>query len=370
MGEQTEPGRKIRGELDRLFDLSLDLMCIAGTDGFFKRINPAFEHLLGYDPENLLSRQFIEFVHPDDVESTLDQVKVLAAGELVVDFQNRYRALDGSWKWLAWRSTPSPDGDLIYAVARDITAVKHNEALMARQAAELARSNADLEQFAYVASHDLAAPLRAVRTLIGFVEDDMPSELPPKVADHLGKLRGRVERLEKLTRDLLLYSRARDENSTLTEVSIEAMVRDLTSMISPPKGLVVRTAGPMPVFVTAAIALEQIMRNLIGNAIKHRDSKSGLVEISVHDTDDCWEFSVADDGSGIPENQRSKIFKRFHRLRSDGVEGTGLGLALIQRIVEGYGGRIWVEEGSLGGSDFRFTWPKVIGSEHADDSDR
>ena len=100
MGNRLDSERR-RLEVDRLFDLSLDLMCIAGTDGFFKRINPAFEHLLGYRGEEMLTRQFVEFVHPEDIDGTLEQVRNLAAGRDVVDFQNRYRTKNGTWKWLA-----------------------------------------------------------------------------------------------------------------------------------------------------------------------------------------------------------------------------------------------------------------------------
>jgi PAS domain S-box-containing protein len=187
---------RARDELDRLFNLSLDLLCIAGTDGYFKHINPAFERVLGYTRQELLSRSFIEFVHPDDRQGTLREVENLASGRLVVDFRNRYRARDGSFRWLAWRASPLADQGLIYAVARDVTDEKRMQELMARQSAELARSNADLEQFAYVASHDLRAPLRAIANLSEWIEEDMPAELPEKVKGHIEKLRRRVERME------------------------------------------------------------------------------------------------------------------------------------------------------------------------------
>jgi len=131
-------------ELGRLFELSLDLLCVAGTDGYFKHVNPAFTRVLGYEQEELLRRSFLEFVHPDDRESTLREVENLARGLPVVDFQNRYLARDGTYRWLAWRSAPVPDQGLIYAVARDITERKHIEEVMTRQAGELARSNDDL----------------------------------------------------------------------------------------------------------------------------------------------------------------------------------------------------------------------------------
>jgi PAS domain S-box-containing protein len=187
---------RIQDELDRLFNLSLDLLCVAGADGYFKHINPAFEHVLGYSKEELLSRPFVEYVHPDDRPSTVTEMERLVQGLPVVDFQNRYLAKDGQYRWLAWRSTPALDTGLIYAVARDITKEKRNQEIMKRTAEELARSNADLEQFAYVASHDLLAPLRAISNLSEWIEEDLaenPQEAPQPRSLDAGADRGSPE---------------------------------------------------------------------------------------------------------------------------------------------------------------------------------
>jgi PAS domain S-box-containing protein len=132
--------------LSRLFDLALDMLCVAGTDGYFKRINPAFGRTLGYRDDELLGRPFLDFVHPQDVDSTLGAVASLADGQVVTDFENRYRASDGSWRWLVWRSMPSDDGRLIYACARDITAEKDALADAGAKADLAARQGRDLER--------------------------------------------------------------------------------------------------------------------------------------------------------------------------------------------------------------------------------
>ncbi len=349
--------RRAEDELDRLFTLSPDLLCIAGTDGYFKRVNPAFEKVLGYRPDELLSRAFVDFIHPDDKQQTMEEVERLAQGHITVDFQNRYRARDGTYRWLSWRSTPLPDRQRIYAVARDITEQKRIQAAMDRQALELARSNADLEEFAYVASHDLRAPLRAIANLSEWIEEDMPDDLPPQVREHLQTLRRRVQRMEQLTADLLAYSRAGREAGHAEEVETGGLVRDIVALLSPPQGIQVRPAPDLPRIRAVRSALEHVFRNLIGNAIKHHPGPEGTVRVEARAVGGGWEFAVSDDGPGIPREDQERIFQMFQTLQArDEVEGSGMGLALVKKIVERHGGTITLESAPGKGATFRFTW--------------
>jgi PAS domain S-box-containing protein len=365
---------KARDQLERLFDLSLDLLCVAGVDGYFKQINPAFERVLGYSREELLSRSFLEFVHPEDQAGTLKEIKRLAEGLPVVDFQNRYLTKSGTYRWLAWRSAPLPERGLIYAVARDITESKRIETLMRRQAAELERSNADLEQYASTVAHDLKAPLRAIANLSDWIEEDMPGDLPEKVKGHLEKLQGRVERLDSLTEDLLEYSRAGRGEEAIRKVDTTILVGDLVQVLAPPRQFEVRVEQSLPRFVTAKAPLEQVLGNLIGNAVKHHHRRDGKVTVSARDLGDLYEFTVSDDGPGIPSEDQERVFQMFHRLRpGEEAEGTGMGLALVRRIVERHGGRVRVASGNGRGAKFVFTWPKrirIAGEEDAEDPDR
>lgn len=353
--------RRLEEELDRFFHLSLDLLCVAGTDGYFKQVNPAFEQVLGYSREELLRQSFLEFVHPDDKEDTLREVARLAEGLPVVDFRNRYRARDGSWRWLAWRSAPLPERGLIYAVARDVTEQIRIEEQMRRQAAELARSNADLEQFAYAASHDLRAPLRQIDMLAEWIEEEIHGPSERSVSEHLHTLRSRVKRLDALIADLLLYHRAGRGEQQAERVDVAAMVRDLAALLGPPPTFTVAAGPGLPVFDTARSPFELVLRNLIANAVKHHDRADGRVDVTARETEGGFEFAVADDGPGIPANQREKIFGMFHTLRSrDEVEGTGIGLSLVKRLVERFGGRVWVESGAPRGARFLFSWPRRL----------
>ncbi|MFH1575092.1 MAG: ATP-binding protein [Acidobacteriota bacterium] len=351
-------------ELDRLFILSLDLLCVAGVDGFFRHINPAFVRVLGYSEEELLSRSFLEFVHPEDREGTLREVERLAQGLPVVDFQNRYRAQDGTYRWLAWRSAPWAERGLIYAVARDITEQRRTQELLVRQSEELARSNADLEQFAKVASHDLRTPLRHVANLATWIEEDMPTELPENVRSNLRRLRGMVRPMEKLTDGILSYARAGRDRGKICTVDTDSLLKELVHLLAPPEEFTVSWDPGMPVFETDASALEQVLRNLIDNAIKHHGRRDGRVTIAARELPDSYEFTVSDDGPGIPVHLRGEIFAMFRKGRSgDEAEGNGIGLALVQRIVEGYQRRVWVESTEGGGATLRFTWPRTIGFE-------
>jgi PAS domain S-box-containing protein len=351
--------KRTEEELEKLFQVSQDLLCVAGTDGFFRHINPAFERVLGYSADELLERPFVDFVHPDDRDQTLTEVGNLAKGLPTVDFENRYKAKDGSLLWLSWRATSMPGQGLIYAVARDITKLKHDQELLARQAVELERSNADLEQFAYVASHDLRAPLRSIASLSEWLAELVPREAGSKIHDYLSELRVRVRRLETMTDDLLSYARAGRGDEETTEVDTGAMARDLVFMLNPPEGLEVDVDPSLPVLDTARAPLEQVFRNLIGNAIKHHDRpEEGRIKVSAVERDGVVEFSIADDGPGIPAESHDKVFGMFQKLESrDIVEGNGIGLSLVQRIVEGREGRITLESEGRG-VIFRFTWPE------------
>ncbi len=347
--------------LRRLFRLALDLMCVADFDGYFRRVNPAFERVLGYSREELLSKRFVEFVHPDDQASTLAEVENLSRGAIAIDFENRYRTRDGDYRWLAWRAAPMVNSGLIYAVARDITDKKADRELLARQSKELERSNADLEQFAHVASHDLRAPLRSIVTLANFIEEDLGDAIPAKTKGHLEELRRRALLMKALTDDLLVYSEAGLERDEIVEVDTAALLRDVVFLLDPPDGFTITAEEPLPVFETARGPFEQVLRNLIGNALKHHDRDHGSIVVASRDLGELWEFAVTDDGPGVADTDRAHVFGVFQKLGpGKRLAGSGMGLALVQRIVEGFGGRVTLDSGGGRGATFRFEWPKRI----------
>lgn len=332
------------------FKQSVDLLCVAGADGYFKLLNPAWEDVLGYSREELCSRPFVEFVHPDDRVDTEKESKGLSNDEPRgwEIFENRYRHRDGSYRWLAWRARAQPGAGLIYAIARDVTPEK-------QMAAELRQRNEDLETFAYVASHDLRAPLRAVDNLSQWIEEDTGDSLTGDSLRHFQLLRQRVKRMEELLEALLRYSRA-GRKSKQEWVDVGALLSDVVEMLGRPNVVV---KGPLPRVKAPPAGLRQVLLNLISNAIKHGGSNV-TVEVGVESRGSEWEFWFADDGPGIAPEFRERVFQPFTTLQPrDEVEGAGIGLALVRRQVRQCGGRVWVEERPKEGSVFRFTWPKA-----------
>ena len=242
---------------------------------------------------------------------------------------------------------------------RDITAQRQAETEQKRLLAELARSNTDLEEFAYVASHDLKAPLRAIDSLSLWLQEDLTPVLTDESAKHLRLLRQRTQRMERLLDDLLAYSRAGRVEADIHPVDVAKLIARVVESLDPPRGFSVEVVPPQPVFTTARTPLHQIFANLIGNAIKHHDRKEGTIRVTARDDGAFYEFSVEDDGPGIPAQYHERIFGMFQTLKPrDAVEGSGIGLALVKRLVVHYGGRVRVVCRGERGTAFLFTWPK------------
>ncbi|MCC6455538.1 MAG: GAF domain-containing protein [Caldilineaceae bacterium] len=234
-----------------------------------------------------------------------------------------------------------------------------------KRTAELQRSNHELDQFAYVASHDLKAPLRAIHHLASWIAQDANEFLPGPSQEHLSKLLGRVRRMETLLDDMLAYSRASRQRHPAEEVAVAELVADVIEMIAPPHGFTVRILGKLPVIWAERSPLETVFRNLIGNAIKHHHRPAeGNVEIRAQEQEHFVEFTVKDDGPGIDPGFHQRIFEMFQTLQPrDLVEGSGVGLAIVKKSIESRGGTVQVESSRGEGALFRFTWPKRAASQ-------
>lgn len=244
-----------------------------------------------------------------------------------------------------------------------LTATATDSARLFREARELIaaleKSNQDLDQFAYVTSHDLRAPLRGIANLSQWVEEDLGDRLTDKSREHLQLLRGRVRRLEDLIQGVLDYSRAGRVADEPTDVDVGALVREVVELVAPPRGAVIDIDPNLPTLSTTRVPLQQVFMNLIANAVKHNTKPEAHVHVGAEPIRDGWEFYVRDDGPGIASRYHAQIWGLFQTLQSrDRVESTGMGLAIVRKIVEAHGGRAWIDSEEGKGATLRFTWPK------------
>lgn len=342
----------------RFFTLSIDMLCIAGFDGYFKRLNPAWERVLGYSIEELTARPFIDFVHPGDRAATLAETAKVAQGGRAISFENRYRAKDGTYRWLLWNATPHEEQALIYATASDIT-----EAKKLREEAESA--NRAKSEFLARMSHEIRTPLNV---LIGMGDLLERAPLTPEQQQHVRVMQRAGTSLLALIDDILDLSKVEAGQIVLEQIDfdlpglLEAVI-EILSLRAREKNIDLRyeIAPSTPARLTGdPNRLRQILINLAGNALKFTGQGQVLLRVEKHpdDSPETLRFSVADSGIGIPPDQLESIFEAFTQADVSTARkygGTGLGLAISRRLVELMNGRIWARNNSGPGATFYFT---------------
>ncbi|MEL7010847.1 MAG: ATP-binding protein, partial [Cyanobacteria bacterium J06588_4] len=216
-----------------------------------------------------------------------------------------------------------------------------------------------LDRFAYVTSHDLKAPLRAIANLATWIREDLAGQIPAENQQQLDLMQSRVERMEGLIQGLLDYSRVGRKETPTETVDIGALVQTTIDLLAPPPELKFEITADLPTIETKAILLQQVLSNLLSNAIKYHPDKQGNITISVTEQEEFYQFCVADDGLGIDPQYHDRIFTIFQTLQArDTFESTGIGLSIVKKIVEAQGGKIWVKSQLGEGATFCFTWSK------------
>jgi signal transduction histidine kinase len=223
----------------------------------------------------------------------------------------------------------------------------------------LENRNKELDQFAYVASHDLKAPLRGLRTIVKWMEEELPHELSPQLRTYLDQLKGRLTRLDDLIDGLLAYARASRAERQLEPVAVAQLVREVADLVVPP-GFALVLAPGLPTFVADRLSLQQVFTNLLSNAVKYYTGEGqGQITIASQDLGAQYEFRVQDNGPGIAPEHHQKIFLLFQTLRDrNTAESTGIGLSIVKKLVEDQQGTIRIESALGQGAAFIFTWPK------------
>jgi PAS domain S-box-containing protein len=371
--------------LDDFFDMSLDNVCVAGLDGYLKRVNPSWTRTLGWTSEELLSRPSIEFVHPEDRAATLAGRQRLREGGELGPLVNRYLCKDGSVRWFEWRSVADLPRGLVYAVARDVTEQREAQERL-REARELQRKlerqlvfadrMACVGTLAAGVAHEINNPLAYVTTNINLIVEDLrvlAAESPPGRVDELLEMATEAlagaERIRKIVRGLKTFSRAEEERRAvlnvvaLLEISINMAWTEIRH-----RARLVKDFGKVPPVEADEARLGQVFINLLVNAaqaIPDGDCSANEIRVTTSTAEDGRAMiAISDTGVGIPRELLERIFDPFFTTKPRGI-GTGLGLSISHEIVTSLGGELRVDSVEGEGTTFTLLLPRAADTDLA-----
>ncbi|PWY55747.1 PAS domain-containing sensor histidine kinase [Legionella qingyii] len=358
---KTEEAFYAKSILQNILESTIEYSIVAtDLDGKIIVWNQGAYRNYGYHATEMENKKNILDLHkPEDIQSGAAQnfmQKTLREGKAEEEFERLRK--DGSnfiaSVTLALRRDNEGNPIGYVMISKDITKAKQIEN-------QLIKTNEELEQFAYIASHDLKAPLRAIERLATWIEEDNIDKLDEKSKEHLALLRQRTLRLANLIDGILQYSRAGRLDLNLELVNTKEILKEIIENLNPDGRFEVHYPQNMPIFKTAKIPLMQVLSNLLGNSIKHHHRKKGTIKIEIESLGAFYLFTIKDDGPGIPSEFFDKIFVVFQTLKSrDEFESTGVGLSIVKKIVESQGGRVMVQSQVERGTTMSFTWPKQI----------
>lgn len=332
--------------------------------GIIQSWNPAAERIFGYTSEEAIGQHISMLVVPERIEEIPNILERIGHGERIDHYETRRKTKDGRVLTVSLSISPvrNRSGSVIGAskVARDITDQTRTRQALQAANDSLVRSVADLEQFTYSASHDLREPLRTVCTSAELLRASLAGKIDDGEAELLQYIISGVMRMEQLLSDLHAFTRLSSEGEKPEELDSAAVLPQVLSNLQSAieeSGAIV-THGALPVVHLHKFQMEQLLQNLLSNAIRYRSERPLKIHVDASRTDASWKFSVTDNGIGIDPQYTEQIFGVFKRLHSfTEYPGTGMGLAICQRIVQRAGGGIWVESEPGKGSTFFFTLP-------------
>lgn len=378
---ELQKRKKLEAELDRLvrvLEVSEDYIGLATVNGRVIWNNPRMKRIIGVYDDTELNKLSVADYHPAWALEIVKEIGIPTAiergswlGETALMTQDN-REIPVSQLIVAHKS---PDGEIEYisTVMRDLSNRKRIEKSLKERAEELEwlnqelvkttlllkKRNQELDNFAYVTSHDLKAPLRAIANLATWLGEDLEGQIPEENQEQLQLMQSRVQRMDNLIQGLLEYSRAGRKNTKVQKVDVNDLIRKTIDLLSPPPGFEIFIASNMPTLKTETVLLGQVFSHFISNAVKYHHREKGKITISVKDIGRFYEFAIADDGPGIDSQYHEKIFRIFQTLQArDTIESTGVGLSIVKKIVESKGGTVRVESQLGEGTTFYFTWAK------------
>jgi two-component system sensor kinase FixL len=349
-----------------VFDTAVDAIVTIDELGIIERINFAAERLFGYT-EAEISGKNISMLMPSPYREMHDtylaryrqtgEKKIIGIGREVVGLRK-----DGSVFPMELSVAEMYFGQrrMFTGIVRNISQRKLGEERTAALMQEISSANEELTSFAYVVSHDLKAPLRAIGSLADWLSTDYADKFDDEGKEHMRLLISRVHRMGALIDGILQYSRVGRVKEAQVEVDLNRLVHDVIDLLTPPASITVTIGDALPTIRIEPTRIQQVFQNLVSNAIKYMDKPAGKIDITCVDDGACWKFSVGDNGPGIDERHFERIFQLFQTLAPrDRIESTGVGLALVKKIIEMYGGRVEIESKTGTGSTFSFTLPKM-----------
>ncbi|MGC1371534.1 MAG: PAS domain S-box protein, partial [Candidatus Sulfotelmatobacter sp.] len=371
---ERKRAEEARSYLAAVVQSSEDAIVAKTLEGTITAWNPGAEKLYGYSAAEVLGKPLRMLLLPERAEEETDILMRVRRGEGFTHLDTVRVRKDGKKVDVSVTISPIKDanGNIIGAsnIGRDVTERKHAEGQLAaqaqelsRKAEELARSNADLEQFAYVASHDLQEPLRMVTAYTQLLSERYSGKLDETANKFIGYAQDGAVRMQVLIQDLLAFSRVGRKEDARTAVDCNAVIEEVRQVLAPAvqeSGAAI-TCSNLPMVLADRTQMVQLFQNLIGNAIKFRGAKPPVISVRAERQDQNWVFSVEDNGIGIDPEYAENIFVIFQRLHARAeYPGNGIGLAICKKIVERYGGKIWVESQPEAGSTFRFVMPARV----------
>ncbi|GGN10930.1 PAS domain-containing sensor histidine kinase [Dyadobacter beijingensis] len=359
--EKTEEAAHTSKRLEEVVGSISEVLVQLDREGNFTYLNQAWESITGYPVSTSLGQSFKGFF--PTLESRDKLVDILTPGTDTKDETIRLITANGQEKWLGVSLSPyySNGGHIGFTgTLADVTARVTAETKLQSYTRDLERINAELDQFAYVVSHDLKAPLRAINNLSEWIEEDISDMLEGETKDQFRLLRGRVHRMENLINGILSYSRAGRMKTVREKFNIRGFVDELCESFSTKKPLKFTIEGDKATDIEAEkIALTQILQNLISNGIKYNDKAEIDITVGWKDLGGQFEFYVGDNGPGISPEFHERIFIIFQTLQArDEVESTGVGLAIVKKILDEKHSKIRIDSVMGEGTTFFFTWPK------------
>ena len=364
--QQRERDLEVRRIRDRLQSVTANMPAMIGywnRDLRCEFANEGFRKWFGRGPDEIVGMSMRDLLGAEAFDADEPRVKAVLSGK-AQHFDGKLRGFDGTEGYLDTRYLPDIDDAGVvrgfYVLATDITELHDAQLTLNQVNDELMHTNRELDDFVYTASHDLRAPLRAIASLSKFTLEDDRS-LGAETVERLRTIQSRAQRMQGLLDDVLIYARAgRDRQQSGELTCADRLIDDVVALLSLPPTCAVSKDAALAGFRVRSNPLGQVFQNLIGNAVKHHDRPTAAIRIGATDRGETIRFSVADDGPGIPAKYRDYVFEMFSTLRPrDAVEGSGMGLALVRKLVRNAGGACGIVQAEGRGTEVWFDWPKI-----------